>query len=140
MSTDHNKKTARTFFDAWTNGDLEAFDEVLAADSVDHDAQNPFAGGSGPAVAKQMAGMYRAAFPDTVFTVHEQVAEGDYVATRWSARGTHDGELLGMPATGRSVEITGIQIDRFSGEMIAETWSNWDALGLMQQLQPPPPG
>jgi steroid delta-isomerase-like uncharacterized protein len=133
--TEDNKQVARRFFDAWTRGDLDAFDDLIAADAIDHDPHNPFAGETGPQVLRQAAAMYRAAFPDIVFTVEDQIAEGDYVATRWTARGTHDGELNGMPATGAAIETTGISIDRFVGGKSVEVWTNWDALGLMTQLQ-----
>jgi steroid delta-isomerase-like uncharacterized protein len=78
--------------------------------------------------------MFLAAFPDTEYTVEQQVDEGDYVVTRWTARGTQSGELMGIPPTGKTVEVTGIAIDRFSDGKIAESWGNWDTMGLLQQL------
>jgi hypothetical protein len=78
--------------------------------------------------------MYRSAFPDTVITVEDQIAEGDDVVTRWTGRGTHQGELFGVPPTDNRVEVTGITVDRFSGDKFAESWTNYDALGLMQQI------
>ena len=78
--------------------------------------------------------MYRTAFPDIHFTIDEQIAEGDTVMTRWTARGTQTGELAGMPPTGKSVTVTGIVVDRFSNGMIAETWAIFDQFGMMQQL------
>ena len=78
--------------------------------------------------------MYRTAFPDLQITVEDQVAEGDKVVTRWTARGTHRGELLGVTPSGNRVEISGISIDRFSGSKFVESWSNYDALGTMQQI------
>jgi steroid delta-isomerase-like uncharacterized protein len=132
--SDQNKATARRGYEAWTSGDLDAYDEIIAPDARDHDAQNPNAGTLGPEGAKQTAEMYRAAFSDTRFEIDQQLADGDYVITRWTATGTNDGELMGMPATGKRVTITGISIDRFEGGKIAESWSNWDTLGMMQQL------
>jgi steroid delta-isomerase-like uncharacterized protein len=132
--SDQNKATARRFYDAWTAGDLGVFDEIITPDARDHDTQNPHGGEVGPDVAKQTAELYRAAFPDTRFEVEQQLADGDYVITRWVATGTNDGELMGMPATGKTVRITGISIDRFEGDKIAESWANWDTLGMMQQL------
>ena len=78
--------------------------------------------------------MYRAAFSDSQFEIEAQFAEGDYVVTRWTATGTQDGELMGMPATGKHVTLTGITIDRFEDGKIAEGWTNWDTFGMMQQL------
>ena len=81
----------------------------------------------------QVAG-YRAAFSDLQFTVEEQVAEGDRVVTRWTATGTHDGDLLGIAPTGTVGTTTGISINRIADGKVAEDCTNWDALGLMQQL------
>jgi predicted ester cyclase len=129
-----NKAVAKRFYDAWNARDLDAFDEIIAPGSVDHDPQNPFSEMRGPAGAKRTAGMYHAAFSDGRFEVQEQIAEGDFVVTRWSARGTNDGELMGMQPTGKSVQIAGITIDRIAGEQIAETWTCFDTLGMMQQV------
>ena len=73
--------------------------------------------------ARKTAEMFLAAFPDTSYTIEQQVAEGDLVVTRWTARGTHEGELMGIPATQKSVEVTGIAIDRFSDGKIVESWT-----------------
>ncbi len=76
----------------------------------------------------------RSAFPDTHIRIEDQVAEGDLVATRYVFSGTQEGEMEGIPPTGNRVEFSGISIDRFSGGKLAETWDNYDALGMMQQL------
>jgi len=132
--SEHNKAVAKRFYDAWNDRDLGAFDEIIAPDAVDHDAQNPFREMRGPAGVKRTAGMYHSAFSDSRFIVHGQLAEGDCVVTRWSGTGTHDGELMGMPPTGKSVEIAGITIDRIADDKIAESWTCFDTLGMMQQL------
>jgi steroid delta-isomerase-like uncharacterized protein len=132
--SEENKALARRFFEAWNEGDLDAFDEVMAPDAVGHDPQDPFGAQTGPENAKQLASMYREAFPDVHFTVDEQIAEGDLVVSRWTATGTHEGELMGIPGTGKQSTITGISIDRVEGGQIVEGWTNWDTLGMMQQL------
>jgi steroid delta-isomerase-like uncharacterized protein len=132
--SEQNKATAKRFYDAWSSGDLGAFDEILAPDYQDHDTQNPNAGSRGPDASKATAEMYLAAFSDSKFEIEEQFADGDYVITRWTATGTHDGELMGMPATGKHVTVTGITIDRFKDGQVVEGWTNWDTLGMMQQL------
>ncbi len=77
----------------------------------------------------------RLAFPDLSCTVEDQVAEGDKVVTRWSARGTHQGETEDLgPSTSNRMEISGVSIEHFSGGKVAESWNNYDALGMMQQL------
>ncbi len=88
----------------------------------------------GPEGVKAQAAMYKAAFPDVSMTVEDQVAEGDKVVTRWTAKGTHEGELMGVPATGKSISITGITISRIADGMVEEEWTNWDGLGLMEQI------
>ena len=67
-------------------------------------------------------------------TIDEQLTEGEKVVTRWTAHGTHQGELAGIPATGKSSTVSGIAIDRFVDGRIAETWGIFDEFGMMQQL------
>ncbi len=133
--SEQNKAAARRAFDeAWNAGRLEVVDEITTVDAVNHDPQDPNPELRGPASQRQTISMYRQAFPDTHMTVEHQIAEGDLVVTRWRATGTHRGELMGLAPTGRAVEVTGITIDRFEGAKIAESWTNWDTLGLMQQI------
>ena len=132
--SDQNKAIARRALDLFTSGDLDEMDQLVSEDAVDHDAQNPNAGIHGPEGAKRTAAIYRGAFPDLQITVEDQLAEGDKVVTRWTAVGTQDGDLAGLPASGRSTTVTGITIDRIAGGKIVESWGNWDTLGMMQQL------
>ena len=131
--SEENKAVARGVFEAWNRGDLDALDDPVARDVVDHDPQDPHAG-EGLEGLKKTITMYREAFPDVNFTVEEQVAEGDLVATRWTATGTHEGELMGMQPTGKQATVTGMAIDRIEGGKIVEAWGNWDTLGLLQQI------
>jgi steroid delta-isomerase-like uncharacterized protein len=133
MSED-NKALARRVFDAFSSGNVDELDEVVAPDAEDHDTQNPNRHIRGPEGIKQTIQMYRAAFPDLKMTVEEQIAEGDMVATRWVAVGTHEGDLPGLPATGKQSTVTGIGIDRIENGKIVEAWTNWDTLGMLQQL------
>lgn len=132
--SDQNKATARRFFDAWNDRDLDVFDEIIDPDSINHDPQNPFADAHGPEGIRQLVRMYLAGFSDQRFLVNEQIAEGDFVTTRWTATGTNDGEMMGMPATGKSAVVAGITINRFSDGRIVEGWACWDTLGMLQQL------
>jgi steroid delta-isomerase-like uncharacterized protein len=138
--SEQNKAVARRFFEAWNEGDLDALDEVMSPDAENHDPQDPFPSDTGPEAAKKLVSMYREAFPDVRFEVEHQVAEGDYVVTRWTATGTHEGELMGIPGTGKSSTVTGISIDRFEGGKVVEGWTNWDTLGMLQQLGAVPAG
>jgi steroid delta-isomerase-like uncharacterized protein len=78
--------------------------------------------------------MYLAAFPDTRMVIEDQVVKGDEVVTRWTATGTHKGELMGMPPSGKHVRVAGITIDRLEGGKIVEYWSSFDQLGMLRQL------
>ena len=84
--------------------------------------------------AKQYVTMLRTAFPDLHFTIEDQIAEGDMVVTRWTARGTHKGSFQGVPATGREIRLMGTDIDRMTDGKVVECWAHVDELGLMQQL------
>ena len=106
---------------------------TIAPDFVDHDSAMPEEV-HGIEGFKDFVRMFRSAFPDLHVEVQDQVAEGDKVATRWTASGTHEGELAGIPATGNWVEITGMEISRISGGKIAEIWDNYDVMGMMQQI------
>jgi steroid delta-isomerase-like uncharacterized protein len=132
--SEQNKATARRIFDAWNARDFDAYDEIIAPNSITHDQQNPFSEVAGPEGTKQIVRMYTAAFSDQSFLVNEQIAEGDFVVTRWTATGTNDGEIMGMPATGKSVTVNGMSINRFENGKIVEGWVNWDTLGMLQQL------
>ena len=129
-----NKATARRALEEIeSQGDLDRLTEVFTADCRNHDPVNDEDTVGHEAFREEISG-YRAAFPDVQYTIEEQLAEGDLVASRWTVRGTHKGELMGIPATGKKIELTGITIQRFEGGKIAEEWWNWDTLGLMQQL------
>ncbi len=132
--TEENKRIARRVIDEIFNeGRLEVADEVMATDSIGHDPALPEPT-RGPAGLKQAVTGYRDAFPDLRVTINEQIGEGDFVCTRWTARGTHKGMFFGTAATGKEATVTGITIDRIANGRIAESWTNWDTLGLMQQL------
>ncbi|MFC9871229.1 ester cyclase [Nocardia salmonicida] len=132
--SEQNKATSKRIFDAWNARDLDVFDELMSADAINHDPQNPFAEVHGPDGLKRLVQMYLAAFSDQRFLVNEQIAEGDFVTTRWTGTGTNDGEMMGMPATGKSAVVQGITINRFRDGKIVESWASWDTLGMMQQL------
>jgi steroid delta-isomerase-like uncharacterized protein len=135
MSAEENKALARRFMDeVYNEGNVNFIDEVVASNLVVHDPTSPEGMTSGVQSAKQFVEVYRNAFPDIQMTVEDLIAEGDKVVTRWRARGTHQGELMGIPPSGNPVEVTGITIDRIEGGKVVETWANYDALGMMQQV------
>src|SRR5436190_2066921 len=67
-------------------------------------------------------------------TVDEQIAEGDKVASRWTGRGTHDGDLMGVAPTGKQVTVSGLTFSRLANGKVVEEYTNWDTFGMMQQL------
>jgi steroid delta-isomerase-like uncharacterized protein len=134
VQPDENKAVVRRFLkEIFSEGNLELVDEIFASDYVLHD---PVVGEEmrGPEGMKQYVSMYLSAYPDTHFTIEDQISEGDEVVTRWTGQGTHEGELMGIPPTGARVTVTGIELDRVVDGEIQETWVNYDALGMMQQL------
>lgn len=133
MSADLKALSWRFFDEAFNKGNLAIVDEVLAPGAVNYDPALPEPT-VGIEAAKASITGYRDAFPDLHVTLEEQIGEGPLVVTRWSATGTHRGELFGMPATGRQATVTGITIDRYESGRVVESRTNWDTFGLMQQL------
>jgi len=133
MSAEESKAFERRFFDEFMNkGNLALLDELLTPDFVDHSTFPGFA--PDREGEKQMWATFFPAFPDFHSTLEDTVAEGDKVATRFTARGTHKGEYMGIPPTGKRVTVTGIAIHRIKGGKMAENWANIDMLGMLQQL------
>jgi predicted SnoaL-like aldol condensation-catalyzing enzyme len=127
-----NEQVVRRFFEEFCNGRrAEIADEILASDYVSHGPQAPPA--EGPEDAKARVGLYQAALAG-----HWEVVElfgcGDRVVARWIGSGTHQGELMGVEPTGASIAVDAISIFRIADGKIAEEWTVWDALGLLQQV------
>lgn len=123
----------REFEQIFGQGRLDLIDETVAADYVCYDPALPDPL-RGPEALKLAVRAFRAAFPDLTFVVEEQIAEADMVVTRWTATGTHLGELFGIAPTGARVTMPGIDIERFVDDKIVECHANWDTLGLLRQL------
>ena len=132
MSADTNKEIVRRLgVEPW-EGNLGVIDELVTTDYVGHDPAQPDM--QGPDGIKEFITGYLTGFPDGRITIDEQLAEGDLVATRWTGRGTHQGEMMGIPPTGKQVTVSGITISRVKNGKVVEEWSNWDTLGMLQQL------
>jgi steroid delta-isomerase-like uncharacterized protein len=132
MSTEDNKAVYRRCIEAMNKQDLAGCLEFFARDYVWHGA--PPGTAPGPAGIKQINTAFWTAFPDLHFAVDDLIAEGDKVVWRVTMRGTHQGEFMGMPPTGKHVSFTAIGIDRINDGKFVETWVNEDDLGLLQQL------
>ncbi|MDX1522801.1 MAG: ester cyclase [Anaerolineae bacterium] len=131
--SDENKAVVRRFFqEVFDNGNLEAIDQLMAADVVDHEL--PPGLPPGREGTKAFLGMFLSAFPGMKMTIEDEMADGDKVVTRWTVTGTHTGELMGIPPTNKQVTVAGIDINRVAGGQIAEHWGQFDQMGMMQQL------
>jgi steroid delta-isomerase-like uncharacterized protein len=131
--TEQNKSIVTSFIQAlFTKGDLGAVDEYLAADFVDHDP--PMGGPANREGMRQAAAMFRGAFPDWHSDLGFLVAEGDLVVELFTASGTQQGEIFGVPASGQTATLPGINVFRVRDGRITERWGRLDELSLMRQL------
>jgi len=129
-----NKEIIRRVVEGvWRDRNFAVVDELVAQDYVGHDPTQPepIQGRDG---FKQFVGMYQSAFDDATVTIDDQIAEGDQVVTRWTGRGTHTGEFMGIAPTAKEVTVSGMTISRLAGGKIAEEWELIDALGMLVQL------
>jgi steroid delta-isomerase-like uncharacterized protein len=128
-----NKQFMRRFVEEAINQkNLDALNELVAEDFVEH---IPFPGqGPGREGLRQVLSAFISAFPDIRWTLEEQIAEGEKVVSRFTMTGTHRGEFLGIPPTGKSVNIWGVVIDVVRNGKFSESRIIMDTLGLMQQL------
>ena len=133
MTVSHGAEHQRIWIKGLNRGDVSAADRVFATDCTVYitGAPQPIRGVA--AWKEFVAGMLKA-FPDLQFTTEDQLTDGDRVATRWRATGTHTGPLGPVPPTGRSITVDGLIIDRLEGGMVAERWEQWDQPAMLQQL------
>ncbi|HEX6654018.1 MAG TPA: ester cyclase [Thermoleophilaceae bacterium] len=128
-SSEANKTAVRDCFDNASKGNFDALPSIVTADYVAYPDEV-----RGPDGLAAMVQGYRDALAGLNVTVEHQFTEGDYVATRCTIRGRHDGELMGVPPTGRDVEFMSLTISRCRDGRIAEEWELIDAVGLMRQV------
>lgn len=125
------KVVSRIWDEVWNLGLYDTCDEILAADYWGH---LPMMDVHGPEQFKQLVTAYRIAYPDVHLTVEDIFGGGDKLAVRWTSRGTHLGEMMGMPPSGNKIEIMGISLFRLANGKIAEEWEGFDTLKMMQQI------
>jgi steroid delta-isomerase-like uncharacterized protein len=129
------KALTRKFIDeVWSQGKLDLLEQLVASECVTHDPAAPGGEIRGLDGIKQLVSMYRHAFPDTQFEINDLILEGNKVAARLTVSGTHKGALMGIPATGKRVSITGTTITHFRDGKQVESWASYDQLGMLQQL------
>lgn len=128
----------RVIEEAWNQNNLDTVDELYAAETIYHLPDHGEI--MGTAAVKDLITAFRTAFPDLQFTIEQHIVEGDLVATRWEATGTHQGDYLGIAPTGNAIALSGITlfqittVSRVEERQIVESWSYWNGLGLLEQL------
>jgi steroid delta-isomerase-like uncharacterized protein len=135
MTTENEGLARRWFEEVWNQRRTETIDELLTDESVCYSESGPLRGKR--EFKERTFAPFVLAFPDLRMTVEGTVAQGDEVVVRWSARGTHLGDGLGLPATGRAVAFRGMTWIRFSGGKMAEGRDCWNQAGLIQSLREP---
>ncbi|HEV8711598.1 MAG TPA: ester cyclase [Candidatus Binatia bacterium] len=129
-----NKAIVRRYFEEVVNdGNLAVADELISTSYVSHYPMGYDFGGD-PEDVKQIVSIVRTAFPDVHFTLEDVLAEGNKVVARWTFRGTHEHDFMGVPPAGKRATVMGIAIYRVADEKIAEAWVAWDTGGLLRQL------
>jgi steroid delta-isomerase-like uncharacterized protein len=133
MSVNNETVVQRWWQELWNKGNIAVADEIIAPEFTDHDPASPWVP-PGIEGCRVLVSSYRAIFPDIHFTIEQQVAAGDRVVSHWRCRGTHRGDLMGIPPTGKKVEVEGVSILHLENGKITHQTTIWDALGLLQQV------
>ncbi len=137
MSTEGNKELVRRVIEEWNTIDGDAgrmrslYDQYYAPDFIYHDVSGQDINRE-KALQNNIKGL--AAFPDVNYSVDDILAEGDKVAVRFTMRATHKGTFMGAPATGKRIEVKGVEIDKVVQGKISETWDYLDSAGMMNQI------
>ena len=130
--TEANKAIIRRYREAHNQNNMDALNDIVAADLISHShLPNVPAGREGGKMVHQAS---LAAFPDGKTTTNDLIAEGDKVVERFTLVGTHKGEFMGIPATGKQITVTGMSIFRIADGKIVEHWGENDAMGLLMQM------
>jgi steroid delta-isomerase-like uncharacterized protein len=135
VSEENKENMRRVLEEAFGQGRVEVVDEVLHSNFVCWDPNSETGEIRGADTIKSEIEYFRNAVPDLTYTVDDQIVEGDMVVSRYTASGTHQGEFFGVPGSGKRIEMTGINIDRFdeSGKLVEE-WVEYDLLGAMRKI------
>jgi steroid delta-isomerase-like uncharacterized protein len=131
--TESSKTIVHRYTEAFNNRELSIIDEIVADNFVDHDYPPDLP--PGPEGVKLWFNTLFTAFPDSRALIEDVIAEEDKVAIRFQLVGTHEGEFMGLPASGKQFSMTAISIFRIADGKLVEGWQNADRLGLMQQLE-----
>lgn len=133
MTDEHRTALERLFEDVWNGENPDTADELVHDEYLIHDRELADEL-RGPELYRALANATREIFPDASFTIEDSVAEADEVALRWTMTGTHEGPAFGVEPTGERVELPAVEINRFEGGQLVETWTQSDQVGLMEQV------
>ncbi len=133
MSSEAEGLAHRFHMDIFQEGRLATADEIVSSDFAWHGGMSP-GDQRGPDGVKMIANVVAGAFPNRQITHHETMAQGDKVLIRWSMTGKHDGDLMGVPPSGKDITVTGFDLFRIDGGKIVEMWQEMDQMGMMQQI------
>ena len=133
MPTDNKAIVRRLYEEVWNKRRLDVVEELI---SPSHALNDPIVSGSqtGPELYKRRVVEFTASFPDLRFTIEDMIAEKGKVVVCWTISGTHKGEFMDIPATGKKVSVEGITIHHIANGKILDSYARWDALGLLRQL------
>jgi len=131
VSEDIKQLVRRWFDEVWSEGRVASIDALMAPGCLVHGLGGEM---RGPEAFKPFHSAYRNAFPDVKINVDHMISEGDIVAARWSGTGTHSGDGLGFPATGKQVQLSGMTFVRIQNGKLVEGWNVFDQFGMLQQL------
>ena len=129
MAKDNKALIEELIAAVWNRGDYDRLPQLVDESYIGHPS-----GVVGTAAYRRYYEALRQASSDIAFGIEDQVAEGDRVVTRWTARGTHTGPFAGLSSTGRTYEFTGTSTHRVAADRVAECWTDMDEIGLLRQL------
>ena len=133
MSAENKAIVRRLYEEVWNERKLEVVNELI---SSSHALQGPniFGSSIGPEAYKRQVSRFLEGYPDLCWTIENTIAEEDKVVACWTISGTHKGDFMGVPATNKKISVDGMTIHHIAGGKIMDSHSNWDTLGMMQQL------
>lgn len=129
---ENNKALVKKAFHIWSSGNMKGFEEVYAPNCINHQLNQQTLRGLD--AWKKLVQDFRHSFPDFQDTIESQIAEGNFVVTRFTSKGTHKGKFMDIAPTNKKCQWSGIIIDRIENNKIVESWVNWDLCALLEQL------
>ena len=133
MSAENKAIIRRLYGEVWNGRRLDLIGEIISPSHALHDNNSPDSS-IGPEAYKSQVDRFLSGFPDLYFSIDDMVAEDEKLVVSWNIAGTHRGEFMGFPATNKKISVDGITINHIVNGKIIDSYINWDALGMLQQL------